>query len=61
MKKTNLLLSNIANNINQIAKHFNTGGLRSQAVTAELEKALDAAFKFISMWQRWLIRCIGNV
>ncbi|MCC8195658.1 MAG: MobC family plasmid mobilization relaxosome protein [Ruminococcus sp.] len=45
MKKTNLLLSNIANNINQIAKHFNTGGLRSQTVTAELEKALDAVLQ----------------
>ncbi|MCD7888763.1 MAG: plasmid mobilization relaxosome protein MobC [Oscillospiraceae bacterium] len=45
MKKTNLLLNNIANNINQIAKHFNTGGLRSQAVTAELEKALDAVLQ----------------
>ncbi|MCD8107038.1 MAG: MobC family plasmid mobilization relaxosome protein [Oscillospiraceae bacterium] len=45
MKKISFLLSNIANNINQIARYFNTGGLRSQAVTAELEKALDAVFK----------------
>lgn len=45
MKKISFLLSNIANNINQIARYFNTGGLRSQTVTAELEKALDAVFK----------------
>ncbi|MCD7824265.1 MAG: plasmid mobilization relaxosome protein MobC [Oscillospiraceae bacterium] len=45
MKRISLLLSNIANNINQIAKHFNMGGLHSQRVTAELESALDAVLK----------------
>ncbi|MCD8106781.1 MAG: plasmid mobilization relaxosome protein MobC [Oscillospiraceae bacterium] len=45
MKRISLLLSNIASNINQIAKHFNMGGLHSQRVTAELEKALDAVLK----------------
>ncbi|MCD8348894.1 MAG: MobC family plasmid mobilization relaxosome protein [Lachnospiraceae bacterium] len=45
MKRISWLLSNISNNINQIAKYFNTGGLHSQTVTAELGKALDAVLQ----------------
>lgn len=45
MKRISQLLSNIANNINQIARHFNMGGLHSQRITAELESALDAVLK----------------
>lgn len=57
MKRISWLLSNISNNINQIAKYFNTGGLRSQAVTAELEKALDAILQV----QVDVTRMVGEV
>ena len=57
MKKISWLLSNLSNNINQIAKHFNTGGLRSQTVTAELERALDA----IVQMQVNVTRMVGEI
>ena len=57
MKKISWLLSNLSNNINQIAKHFNTGGLRSQAVTTELERALDA----IVQMQVDVTRMVGEI
>lgn len=57
MKKISWLLSNLSNNINQIAKHFNTGGLRSQAVIAKLENALDA----IVQMQVDVTRMVGEV
>lgn len=57
MKQISWLLSNLSNNINQIAKYFNTGGLRSQAVTAELERALDAIVQI----QVDVTRMVGEV
>lgn len=57
MKKISWLLSNLSNNINQIAKHFNTGGLRSQTVIAELENALNA----IVQMQVDVTRMVGEV
>ena len=57
MKKISWLLSNVSNNINQIAKYFNTGGLRSQEVTAELERALDA----IVQMQVDVTRMVGEI
>ena len=57
MKRISWLLSNLSNNINQIAKHFNTGGLRSQEVTAELERSLDA----IVQMQVDVTRMVGEI
>lgn len=61
MKRISLLLSNIANNINQIARYFNTGGLRSQAITAELESALDAVLKIQLDVTRMVNEVHGNL
>ncbi|MCD7804476.1 MAG: plasmid mobilization relaxosome protein MobC [Oscillospiraceae bacterium] len=61
MKKISFLLNNIANNINQIAKYFNTGGLRSQAVTAELEQALNAVLKMHFDVARMVDEVHGNL
>lgn len=61
MKRISWLLSNISNNINQIARHFNTGGLRSQAVTAELEKALDAVLQIQVDVTRMVNEVHGNL
>ncbi|MCC8130479.1 MAG: plasmid mobilization relaxosome protein MobC [Ruminococcus sp.] len=61
MKRISLLLSNIANNINQIAKHFNMGGLHSQRVTAELESALDAVLKIQLDVTRMVNEVHGNL
>lgn len=61
MKKISFLLNNIANNINQIAKYFNTGGLRSQAVTAELEQALNAILKIHFDVTRMVDEVHGNL
>ena len=57
MKRISWLLSNLYNNINQIAKHFNTGGLRSQEVTADLERSLDA----IVQMQVDVTRMVGEI
>ena len=47
----------IGSNLNQIAKYFNTGGLRSQEVTAELERALDAVVQM----QVDVTRMVGEI
>ncbi|WP_024348408.1 plasmid mobilization protein [Lacrimispora indolis] len=57
MKQISWLLSNLSNNINQIAKYFNTGGLRSQEVTARLETALDAILQI----QVDVTRMVGEI
>ncbi len=61
MKKISFLLNNTANNINQIARYFNTGGLRSQAVTAELEQALNAILKIHFDVTRMVDEVHGNL
>ena len=61
MKRISWLLSNLSNNINQIAKHFNTGGLRSQEVTAELERSLDAIVEMQVDVTRMVAEIHGNL
>ena len=61
MTKISWLLSNLSNNINQIAKHFNTVGLRSQAVPAELERALDAIVQMQAAVKRMVGAIQGNL
>ena len=49
-------IGKIDSNLNQIAKHFNSGGSRSMAMEDEIRECISQLFK----WRREIMRLAGD-